>query len=140
MNILSYKVIALILIPSLITLSGCSSKKTVVPTGKAVNMQKIETGTVVSVKTIAIKPETTTRPYGNVGISIGSGGRSGVFGSVDIGRIFRNSTKPTTALRLIINKSNGEMVAITQAVSKENFKQGDTVKLLIENGKAKVIH
>ena len=105
-------------------------------------MQKVELGTIISVKTIAVKAE-EVNSYGNMGITIGSGGTSGIYGTVDIatlGKLYRNATKPTTAQRFIIKRSNGETVAITQASSKEVFKAGDTIKLLIEDGKAKVIH
>ncbi len=106
------------------------------------NIQKIEQGTIISMNTIAIKPE-KINTYGSVGVSVGSGGQSGVYGAFDLatlGKVFRNATKPKTALRFIIKKANGEMVAITQPPSKEVFKIGDSVKLLLENDKAKVIH
>jgi len=105
-------------------------------------MQKIEIGKIISVKTVAVKPE-DINSYGNVGVSVGSGGHSGVYASVDIatiGKLYRNATKPSTAQQFIITKSNGETVAITQPNSKEIFKNGDSVKILLEDGKAKVIH
>lgn len=105
-------------------------------------MQKVELGTIISVKTIPIKAE-MVNSYGNMGITIGSGGTSGIYGTVDIatlGKLYRNATKPTTALQFIIKRTNGEMVAITQAHSKEVFKAGETVKLFIEDGKAKITH
>ncbi len=125
----------------LISLSACSNNKTA-NTGNATNMQKIEMGKIISVKTVAVKPE-EINSYGNVGVSVGSGGHSGVYGSVDIatiGKLYRNATKPSTAQQFIVTKSNGETVAITQANSKETFKVGDSVKIFLENGKAKVIH
>ncbi len=134
--------VALLFATSIMGLSACSNNKTAAATGVVENMQKVETGTIVSVKTITLKPE-EINSYGNVGVSVGTGGSSGVYGSVDlatIGKLYRNATKPTTAQQFIITKSNGETVAITQPASKEVFKTGDTVKLLIKDGKAKVIH
>lgn len=124
-----------------ISLSACSNNQKV-STGAIENIQKIEIGKIVSVKTVPLNPE-KINSYGNVGVSVGSGGHGGVYGSVDLstlGKLYRNATKPTTAQQLIIIKANGETVAITQATSKESFKIGDSVKLLLQNGKAKVIH
>jgi outer membrane lipoprotein SlyB len=134
--------VTLLLIGTVIGMSACSNNKTSSATSIVENMQKVETGTIVSVKTIALKPE-EINSYGNVGVSVGTGGSSGVYGSVDlatIGKLYRNATKPTTAQQFIIKKSNGETVAITQEKSREEFKIGDAVKLLIKDGKAKVIH
>ncbi len=122
----------------LFSLTACSSNTANNQLGK---QQTVETGTVVSVKTIKIKPE-EIRSYGNVGVGVGSGGYRGVYGSVDVGtlaRLFRNATGPKTAQEIIVNKTNGETVAITQE-AKENFKQGDSVKILLRNGEARVIH
>lgn len=119
-------------------LSACSSSQTDNQIGK---QQTVETGTVVAVKTVNLTPE-KINSYGNVGVSVGSGGHSGVYGSVDvgtIGKLFRNATGPKTALEIIVKKDNGEVIAITQA-SKVSFKKGDYVKLLLRNGKAQVIH
>jgi len=103
--------------------------------------QTVEAGTVVSVKTIEIKPEKIDS-YGNVGVSVGSGGHSGVYGAVDVGtlgKIFRNATKAKTALEIIVKKESGDTVAITQD-TKESFKKGETVKILLRNGEARIIH
>ena len=106
------------------------------------NMQTVEAGTIVSIKTIPVKAEKIDS-YGNIGVSVGSGGHSGIYGAFDLatlGKVFRNANKPKTTQQFIIKKTNGELVAITQAPSKEPFKAGDSVKLLLENGQAKVIH
>jgi len=125
----------------LISLSACSNNNTA-NTSNITNMQKIEMGKIISVKTVAVKPE-DINSYGNVGISVGSGGHSGIYGSVDlatIGKLYRNATKPSTAQQFIVTKDSGETVAITQPSSEEVFKNGDSVKILLEDGKAKVIH
>jgi outer membrane lipoprotein SlyB len=121
-----------------IMLIGCSSNTANNRIGK---QQTVETGTVLSMRTFNIKPE-QINSYGNVGVGIGSGGYRGIFGSVDIGtlaRLFRNATGPKVVQEIIIRKSNGEAVAITQ-VATDNFKTGDAVKILLKNGEARVIH
>ncbi|MEE9326021.1 MAG: hypothetical protein V3U71_01920 [Cocleimonas sp.] len=103
--------------------------------------QTVELGTVISVKTVKLKPESIDS-YGNVGVSVGSGGHSGVYGSVDvgtIGRIFRNATRDKVAQEIIVKKKSGETIAVTQD-NKISFSKGDKVKLLLRNGKARVIH
>lgn len=118
--------------------SACSSNQTTT----VENIQTIEMGTIVSINNVLVEPE-RINSYGNVGVAVGSGGRSGIYGAVDVatlGKLFRNATKPMTALQFIIKKTNGETVAITQEASKEIFKVGEPVKLLLMNGKAKVMH
>ncbi len=166
MNLFKTGFLGALLLASIFSLSACSNNKTASTNNGSLqnsqkqggwqknkathnkvisNMQKVETGKIVSIKTIAIQPE-KINSYGSVGVSVGSGGHSGVYGAFDLatlGKVFRNATKPKTAQQFIIQKANGEMIAITQAssqTSKEVFKVGDSVKLLLENGKAKVIH
>jgi len=125
----------------LISLSACTNNQTAA-SGTIENMQKIEMGTIVSIKTVALRPE-EINSYGNVGVSVGSGGHSGIYAGVDIGtlgKLYRNATKPTTAQQFIITKNNGETIAITQLASKEVFRIGDSVKMVLQDGKAKVIH
>ncbi len=130
------KILAAIIL--LLSLSACSSNTV---NNQSVKQGSVETGTVISVRTAPIEPE-KINSYGNVGVGIGSGGYQGIFGSVDagtIGRFFRNATGPKTAQEITVRKSNGDIVAIRQA-AKATFKQGDTVKILLQNGKAEVIH
>ena len=109
------------------------------------NQQKVELGTVVAVRTFQIKPDANNSyrsPYSNVGVAASSGGFRGIYGSIDLatlGRLFKNTTAAKIAQEVIVKKNNGETVAITQ-VFKENFKQGDAVKILVRNGNAQVIH
>jgi outer membrane lipoprotein SlyB len=133
-NILSFIVLV-------ISLSACSINQNA-STQTIDNMQKVEIGTIVSIKTVALKPE-EINSYGNVGVSVGSGGHSGIYGGVDlatIGKLYRNATKPTTAQQFIITKNSGETIAITQLASKEVFRIGDSVKMVLQGGKAKVFH
>ena len=133
---------------SLITLfsfSGCSSlssSKEDEDEPLPVNIeQKIETGIVLGVRIIEIKPE-PVHSYGNVGVTLDSSGTSGIQGSVDlktIGTLYRNATKDKTAQEIIVKKDIGETVAITQSTN-EIFKVGDRIKVLKREGKAVVIH
>lgn len=102
--------------------------------------QKVESGTILSVKIIKIKPEKIDS-YGNVGVSVGSGGHNGVYGSVDIGtigKLFRNVTRDKISQEIIVKKDSGNIVAITQDTN-VTFKKGDKVRLLLRNGKARAI-
>ena len=103
--------------------------------------QKIETGIVLAVRIIELKPE-PVHSYGNLGVTLDSSGTSGIQGSVDlktIGTLYRNATKDKTAQEIIVKKDVGETVAITQS-TKEIFKVGDRIKVLKREGKAVVIH
>ncbi len=128
---------------SLMTVSGCSSfssNKKDEPAPVSIE-QKIETGIVLGVKIIEIKPE-PVNSYGNVGVTLDSSGTSGIQGSVDLktlGTLYRNATKDTTAQEITVKKDVGETVAITQS-TKEIFKVGDLIKVLKREGKAVVIH
>lgn len=101
-----------------------------------------DTGKVIAVRTVQL-PSERINPLGNVGVSAGSGGHAGIYASVDfatIGRVFRNTTQADTEQQIMIKKASGETIAITQAASNEKFKVGDTVKVLMVDGRAKVIH
>ena len=130
---------------SLITINGCSSlssnkKDEPLPVPVSVE-QKIETGIVLGVRIIEIKPEKLDS-HGKVGLTVDSSGTSEIQGSIDlktIGSLYRNATKDDTAQEIIIKKDVGETVAITQN-TKEIFKVGDRIKVLKRDGKAVVIH
>lgn len=100
--------------------------------------QKVETGTVISVRSIQIKPPNYSRP--SIGIAASSGGFRGVYGSIDmatLGGLFTKE-KTTNAQEIIVTKANGNTVAITQ-VSKEKFTKGESIKILQRDGKSIVI-
>lgn len=126
-------------------LSACSNNENAKPKYKTIqtlNQQHpVETGTVVSVRTVQIQPE-AINSYGNVGVAASSSGFRGIYGSIDLatlGRIFKNTTGPKTAQEVIVKKNNGQTVAITQ-VAKETFNRGDSVKILVRKGEARVTH
>jgi len=128
-------------------LTACSKNKTAEADRSVSDAQigvatKVSTGEVISVKTVKLKSTSSEKSYGNVGVSMGTGGTAGVHGSVDvatIGRMFDNIGKPSTAQEIIVKKDNGDTVAITQA-TKEVFKKGDKIKILERNNKSVVIH
>lgn len=109
------------------------------------NQQKVELGTVVTVRTFQIKSDANhsyRSPYGNVGVAASSGGFRGIYGSIDlatIGRLFKKTTAAKTAQEIIVKKNTGETVVISQPY-KEHFNKGDAVKILVRNGYAQVIH
>ena len=129
-----------------ISLSACSNTNKVKPkpqykTIQTFNEHPVETGTVVSVRTIQIQQQ-TANSYGNIGVSASSGGFSGIYGSIDlatVGRIFNKKPNTRTVQEVIVKKSNGQTVAITQ-IPQETFLQGDAVKILSRNGESQVIH
>ncbi|MEE9445795.1 MAG: hypothetical protein V3V19_09040 [Cocleimonas sp.] len=128
------------------SLIACSSNKTTsnrnISESQLGVSTKVETGIVLSVKTINLKGSNDKKSYGNVGVSVGTGGNAGLYGTVDvatIGRFFSSIDKPTTAQEIIIKKENGDTVAITQA-TKAQFKKGDKIKVLLRSGKSVVIH
>ena len=146
-TLLSRSVFVVTVIGLMLSLSSCSNTigKEKTKTTQTLNkQQKVEFGTVVAVRTVQIKADTKTsaNPYGNIGVSASSGGFRGIHASIDLAtfsRLFKNNTEVKTAQEVIVKKSIGETVAITQAF-KENFKKGDTVKILVRNGYAQVIH
>jgi outer membrane lipoprotein SlyB len=118
-----------------ITLTACATNKT---TTKEIarNIQPIELGTITQLKEVATN--TTADSFGSrVGINVSSGGRAGVYGTFDVGKIFSVLSNPAKQLELTIKKQNGELVAITQPLG-GNFKVGDNVKILLRNGRAVV--
>ena len=133
----------------LITVSGLSACSTSNKTARNDNtniqlgtLKKVEFGTVVSVKSISIKPTRTEAPRstGNIGVNVGSGG-TGIYGTVDVATLTRlfSENKPKTVQEIIIKKEFGELVVVTQD-TKEVFKKGDKVKILSRNNKAIVMH
>lgn len=132
-----------------LSLSACSNnppkKKTKYKTIQTLNQQqKVEYGTVIAARTFKINADNqnaSVSPYGNIGVAASSGGFRGIYGSIDlatIGRLFNKAQSTKTAQEIIVKKNTGETVSITQ-VQKQNFKQGDKVKIVIRNGNAEVI-
>jgi len=129
------------------SISACSNtpKKPKYKTIQTLNQQqKVEYGTVLAIRTFKINSDTqsaSASPYGNIGVAASSGGFRGIYGSIDlatIGRLFNKASSTKTAQEIIVKKSSGETVSITQ-LQKQNFKQGDRVKIVIRNGNAEVI-
>lgn len=140
-----YSICLALILSLMLSLSACSSSKKPVASTSAgsLNQQhKVELGTVVSARTVNLKAQ-EVESYGRVGVTANSGGSAGIHGSIDIGtlsRLFKNATGPKTAQEVIVKKSNGDIVAITQEY-KEDFAKGDEVKILLRgNGEAQVIH
>ena len=131
---LSHLIIGILGMLLSIHLLGCSNKPA------TSNVQKVETGTVVSAKRIIIQPK-PVQPNANVGVSVGTGGHAGVYGSVDVATIGRilSRPKPRIMQEVIVRRDNGSLVAITQ-IEMEPFYKGDKVKILLRGNQAKVVH
>ncbi len=118
-----------------VTLGACSSTNS----NTWADGQGAQTGTVLAVKATYIKPETL---HPSIGVSIGSGGYSGVYGGFDVGnvvRAVRDAKSPSYRQIITVRQSDGKTVAITQ-ISRQVFKPGEPVKLILVNGEARVIH
>lgn len=101
-------------------------------------MQTVEVGMITRVKKIPTK-NTSGSLGSRVGVSVGSGGHAGVYGTFDVGKIFSALSTPAYQLELTIKKQNGALVAITQPLA-GHFEVGDNVKILLRNGRAVVEH
>ena len=130
----------------LFTLNACSNTaETATKQAKAKVAQEVQLGTVMDVKYIKVNKPAYERT-GSVGVTIGSGGHSGVYGSMDVSRMFdvfgnKTQERNTSAQEqtITIKRNNGEVVAITQPIT-EHFNRGDKVKITKVNGQARVRH
>jgi outer membrane lipoprotein SlyB len=113
-------------------ISACASNTTPI----VGNIQKVDVGTIIELKEIPIRDDSDSLGT-SVGVSVGSGGHAGIYGVLDLGKVFSTLNKPTKQLELMIKKQNGELVVITQPLG-GNFKAGDKVKILLRNGRAVV--
>jgi len=102
-------------------------------------ISKVEIGTIVQLKTIVQTNDTSLADSGSIGVSVGSGGHSGIYGSINAANILRALRKPPKLLELIVKKSDGSFVSVTQSLG-GNFNVGDKVKILLRNGRALVQH
>ena len=119
-------------------ISACSSTSS--PNDSAMgSLQKVELGTITQVKKIPTTKDADPSLGSSVGVTIGSGGHTGIYGAFDIGKIVSALNKPTHQLELMIKKQNGTLVVVTQPLG-GNFKVGDKVKILLRNGLAIVQH
>ena len=138
MKILSSNKVKMIIgILILLLLTACSTNT---DTG-IYTQQEVQTGTIVTTKRVIIKPE-PIKPRGNFGVSIGSGGHSGVYGAVDIltlGNFLGIKRKDKVMQEIIIKRPNGKLVAVTQPCSSP-FNQGDNIKIVKRGAQARVIH
>ena len=129
----------------LITLfSACSNATTdtTIKKPKTINtQQETQKGTVLAVNKLITQPQ-PYRPRGNVGVSVGSGGHAGIYGAMDvisIGRLLRGPEKAKVAYKIIVRRDNGKVVAVTQPAT-TLFNRGDRVRILKQNGEARVVH
>ena len=104
-------------------------------------LQDVQSGSIIAVKKVVLKAE-PIKPHGNIGVSLGSGGHAGFYGAVDIltlGSLFGIKRKDKIMQEIIIRRSNGTLVAVTQPYS-TSLKRGDKVKIIKRGNEARVIH
>lgn len=121
----------------LASISACSNTKE----ANVSNVKEVQQGTVVSVTLTPVKTE-PIRPHGGLGVTVGSGGHTGIYGSIDlatIGRILSTPAKQPMMQEIIVRRSNGSLVAITQP-EKQPFLRGEKVKIVHRGNEARVIH
>ena len=115
-------------------LSACSSTE-------QSNIKEVQLGTVVSVTLVPVKTE-STHPQGGFGVTVGSGGHTGIYGSIDlatIGEILSPPAKPAMMQEIIVRRTNGKLVAITQR-EQASFHRGDKIKIVRRGDLAHIIH
>jgi len=120
-----------------IWLTGCSNSNE----ANLSNVKEVQLGTVVSVTLTPIKTKPIT-PNGGFGVSVGSGGHTGIFGSIDlatIGRFLSAPEKEKMMQEIIVKRDNGSLVAITQP-DVAPFRRGDRIKIIHRGNQARVIH
>ena len=104
-------------------------------------LQEVQSGSVVAVKRVVIKPE-PIKPRGNIGVSVGSGGHAGLYGAVDIltlGSFFGIKKKDKIMQEIIVKRPNGTLVAVTQPYS-TSFHRNDKVRIIKRGSEARVVH
>ena len=119
----------------IIFLASCSNNSSVN------TFQEVQTGSVVAVNQTVIRAK-PIKPRANVGVSIGSGGRSGLYGAVDIltlGSLLGIKKKDKVIQEVIIRRSNGTLVAVTQPFH-AMFRRGDQIKIVKQDGEARVTY
>jgi len=119
----------------IIFLAGCSNNNSVN------TFQEVQKGSVVAVNQTIIRAK-PIRPRANVGVSVGSGGHPGIYGAVDIftlGHLLGIKRKDKVMQEVIVKRSNGTLVAITQPFN-TMFRRGDQIKIVKQDGEARVIY
>lgn len=119
-----------------IFLTACSNSNN----NRVNTLQEVQRGTIVSINQVYIKPK-PIKPRGNVGVSVGSGGHSGIYGAIDImtlGSLLGVKRKGTVMQEVIIKRPNGTLIAVTQPYTTA-FHVGEAIKILRRGSEARVI-
>ena len=138
-----FKLMSLMLI--FLFLSACSSNASKEAASQSVKTSKVstamghisrvETGRIVQLKKIIKTNDASLANAGSIGVSVGSGGHAGIYGSINAGNLIRAFRKPPKQLEIVIKKSSGGYVSVTQGLG-GNFKVGEKVKIILRNGRA----
>lgn len=120
----------------LVLLASCSNNPNIIK-----KSQEVQTGLVVASRQIFVKPEYKD-PQGNIGVSVGSGGHAGIYGSVDIitlGKLMGIRRRTKVMQEIIIRRPNGTLVAVTQPLNRV-FRRGEKVRIVRQGNEARVIN
>ncbi|MFM2319094.1 MAG: hypothetical protein RLZZ215_1715 [Pseudomonadota bacterium] len=138
-----------------VSLASCSApapSSNVYSTTQAGTLQEVQFGTVVAVRSVSIQQnssETGQVAGGIIGGVAGSDlgqGKGQVVGSVAgavaggaIGSLIDRATEVKPGLEITVKLQNDKIVALAQ-IADEIFQVGDSVKILTNNGKSRVVH
>lgn len=136
------------------TLAGCTAAPSSnrYSTTQAGTLQEVQFGTVVAVRPVMIEQnssETGQLAGGIIGGVAGSEvgqGKGQIVGSVAgavagsaIGSIIDRASDAKAGLEITVKLQNDKVVALAQ-IADEMFQVGDSVKILSNNGKSRVVH
>lgn len=154
-----FKIFALVaVVPA--ALLGCGSlekdrgSSSVYSTGQVMTEQSVRHGVVLSVREVEIKHKAgvigvgsaagavvgAVAAAGNIGQGRGAdvAGVLGAVGGSVVGQKIEEFLSSKKGLEITVKLSNNDEVAVTQEVSGESFRAGDTVKLLSSGGVTRV--
>lgn len=138
-----------------VTVTNCTNpapSSNIYSTTQAGTLQEVQFGTVVAVRPVSIQQnssETGQVAGGIIGGVAGSDlgqGKGQVVGSVAgavaggaIGSLIDRATEVKPGLEITVKLQNDKIVALAQ-IADEMFQVGDSVKILTNNGKSRVVH
>ena len=135
-----------------VLVAGCAfpSSRRTVPGGQANVMQRVDTGTVVSVREVTIEGRRSQLGMvggGLVGGALGSGGKgvsgavvqagSAVAGAV-AGQAVEEAVTRKAAQEIFVRLDDGSTVTVTQESSTGLYREGDRVRVVHGGGGARV--
>lgn len=145
--------LAMLVLPlAVVALTACETvpSSNVYTTAQAGTLQEVQFGTVVAVRNITIQQnssETGELAGGIIGAVAGSevgkgkgqivGGVAGAVAGGAIGSIIDRNVQARAGLEITVRLQDGRTVAVAQ-VADQSFNIGDDVRIISQNGKARV--